>query len=93
MNAWFARTAKQAMRMPSISACGSFIISGRSRQVPGSPSSALTTTYFGFGLSCGMNCHFMPVGKPAPPRPRKFESLTMAIRSSGWRRIAFFSPA
>ena len=30
--------------MPSISECGSDIISGASRQVPGSPSSALTTT-------------------------------------------------
>ena len=31
------------------------------------------------GLACGMNCHFMPVGKPAPPRPRRFESLTIVM--------------
>ena len=93
MNAWFARTAKQAIRMPSISACGSFIISGRSRQVPGSPSSALTTTYLGFGLSCGMNCHFMPVGKPAPPRPRRLESLTIDTMTSRSRPSALRSPA
>jgi hypothetical protein len=81
------------MITPSTSACGSFIISGRSRQVPGSPSSALTTTYFGFGLSCGMNCHFIPVGKPAPPRPRRLDSLTRVISSSGCMPRALRSPA
>jgi hypothetical protein len=38
-----ALMAYDAMMMPSITACGSFIMSGRSLQVPGSPSSALTT--------------------------------------------------
>ena len=38
---------------PSTSVCGLAIISGMSLQVPGSDSSALTTRYFGLGLSCG----------------------------------------
>src|SRR5919106_559005 len=70
MKAVFARIANDEMITPSTSVCGLAIISGMSLQVPGSDSSALTTRYFGLGLSCGMKPHFMPVGKPAPPRPR-----------------------
>ena len=76
------------MITPSTSVCGLAIISGMSLQVPGSDSSALTTRYFGFGLSCGMKPHFMPVGKPAPPRPRRPESLTAVMTSSGLHRRA-----
>ena len=83
MNAVCARIAKQLMITPSTSVCGQAIISGTSLQVPGSDSSALTTRYLGFGLSCGMKPHFMPVGKPAPPRPRRLEALTASTISSG----------
>ncbi len=83
MKALLARMAKLLMITPSTSVCGAAIISGMSLQVPGSDSSALTTRYFGLGLSCGMKPHFMPVGKPAPPRPRSPESLTAVTMSSG----------
>ena len=59
------RIAYAEMITPSTRVWGEAIISGMSLQVPGSDSSALTTRYFGFGLSCGMKLHFIPVGKPA----------------------------
>ena len=93
MKALLARMAKLLMMTPSTSVCGLAIISGMSLQVPGSDSSALTTRYFGLGLSCGMKDHFMPVGKPAPPRPRRPESLTAEMMSSGAMPSAFFSAA
>ena len=34
-------------------------------------------------LSLGMNDHFMPVGKPAPPRPRRPEAFTSSMIASG----------
>ena len=91
MNAVLARMAYDEMATPSTSTWGLAIISGMSLQVPGSDSSALTTRYFGFGLSCGMKPHFMPVGKPAPPRPRRPESLTCSMIAAGSWPSAFFS--
>jgi hypothetical protein len=43
--------------------------------VPGSLSSALQQMYFGFGDFLSTNCHFMPVGNPAPPRPAQARRL------------------
>jgi hypothetical protein len=51
--------------------------------VPGSPSAALQTTYLvGQGWD-RIACHFVAVGKPAPPRPRKPERRISAITASG----------
>jgi len=50
---------------------------------PGSPSSPLQMRYFSSPGLVRANCHFTPVGKPAPPRPRMPESVTSAITASG----------
>ena len=69
MNALLAPIACAAMQMPSISRCGFFCISSRSLNVPGSDSSALQTTYLSMS-PLGMKDAFVPIAKPAPPRPR-----------------------
>ena len=35
--------------------------------------------YFGFGDFLSTNCHLRPVGKPAPPRPRRPDFLTSSM--------------
>ena len=54
-----------------------------SMKAPGSPSSPLQTTYL-IGSDCFATCdHFLPVGKPPPPRPRKLESDIVSTTSLG----------
>src|SRR5262245_15142435 len=51
--------------------------------------------YFGAGAPSpiGTSSHLTPVGKPAPPRPRRFEALTIALTSAGVSSLsAFLSP-
>jgi hypothetical protein len=36
-----------------------------------------------------MNDHFMPVGKPAPPSPRRFDFLTSSVMAAGSMARAF----
>ena len=66
-----------------MSACSAS--STRSLNVPGSPSSALQTTYLappGLTLAAAARFHLVPVGKPAPPRPRRLHALTSPMMSA-----------
>ena len=69
--------------MPSSSSSGLRSISSLSMYEPGSPSSALTTITLSGSAARAANSHFMPAGKPAPPRPRTFASLTWSSSCSG----------
>ena len=77
-----APTASAAIVIPSISTKGSPSMIMRSEKVPESPSSALQTTYFGVAGASAAVFHLMPVGNPAPPRPRRPDCVTSAITAS-----------
>lgn len=49
--------ARPATRQPSTSLCGSFLMISLSLQVPGSPSSAFTTRYFGLRKDISSDLH------------------------------------
>ena len=66
-------------------------MTARSMNAPGSPSSALQMMYFTSPSLLRARSHLMPVGKPAPPRPRMPEALISSITSSG-ARLARMSP-
>ena len=55
----------------------------RSMKAPGSPSSPLQMTYLGNAPYLRASSHLVPVGKPAPPRPRSPESFTSPMTASG----------
>ena len=50
---------------------------------PGSPSSPLATMNLCSPTASRVNCHLVPAGNPAPPRPRTPASLTSSSSSSG----------
>ena len=78
------------MAIPSIRRCGPRLMMSRSLKVPGSPSSALTTSTRGRERSFGRNPHLTPAGNPAPPRPRRFAFFTSSMIASGVIANAFF---
>src|SRR5262245_60149224 len=81
-----------AMRQPSMRRCGTRATTSRSLNAPGSDSSAFTTRYDGRPLLRSMSDALRPIGKPAPPRPRRFASWSSAMRSSGVIARAFSTP-
>ena len=81
------------MVMPSISTNGSPSITMRSAKVPESPSSALQTMYFWSAGASRQVFHLMPVGKAAPPRPRRPESVTACTMAAGAQRERRFQSA
>jgi hypothetical protein len=48
------------------------------------------TWYVGAVASLGMKPHFMPVGKAAPPSPRRFDFFTSSVIAAGsiWKARA-----
>ena len=60
---------------------------------PGSPSSALQTTYFASPAALRVNSHLRHVGKPAPPRPRSPDTRSSFSTESGLLLAQHLAPA
>src|SRR5258706_350559 len=82
-----APTARAAMAAPSSSRWGSCSSSTRSLKVPGSPSSALTTTYLSLPGASRTARHLMCEGNPAPPRPARPEPSISLMTSSAFFQV------
>ena len=81
----WASSVSAAMTAPSTMRYGLRRSSARSLNDPGSPSEALTTTD---GRAAGDSlpataAHLRPVGKPAPPRPRRPEAMSSSTVAAG----------
>src|ERR671919_761179 len=91
------------MRQPSMSRCGVKRITSRSLKAPGSDSSALITRYVGLPVPLARSEALRPVGKPAPPRPRRFAvviastiacgSIARACASAAYPPTSRYSPS
>ncbi len=77
------------IRQPSISRWGTRNMISRSLNVPGSDSSALTTRYVGLPVPFARKLAFLPIGKPAPPRPRTFAPRISSSTADGSSPRAF----
>ena len=88
-----APMARPPMAMPSKTRSANRVRMTRSLKVPGSPSSALQMMYFWSAFSAAQKPHFMPVGKPAPPRPLRSLSRTKSTSSARLMASAALSPA
>ena len=71
------------MIIPSRTLCGLADTRVLSLKVPGSISSVLDTIYLGKIASSATRDHLRPVGKPAPPQPRRPELRTICLTSRG----------
>src|SRR5688500_7738749 len=79
------------IRQPSSRRCGTRSMISRSLNVPGSDSSALTTRYVARPVPLARKLALRPIGKPAPPRPRRFDAISSSTICCGSSARAFAS--